>query len=230
MTKYDSAPDSLAEKLISTVFAGREREADPVIARLRLERALAMQPVRRPLVRNTIKVAAFLLGLVLLGSWASGLSVQAWDDGQQITLQLPAEFTPGAYPFWVAIFANNARSLSEQGGHSLVVDYFQGRDSSYYLQLGLLGIDYSKANEWLRQVMTAVPELHGIPYAITQPLVPYRVTIGDMLAYRLGDGNDEERSVVQAWAAAGQYPTSTSFIYLIARPKDYQKRVSVLDY
>lgn len=224
---------SCAERLIGEVFAGREREADPQIARLHLEHRLNSARQRRGavrqqrLVRTSLKVTAFLLGLLILGGWASNLELPAWDDGQRITLRLPADFVPAAYPHWVAIFANHATELAGSGGHSLVVDYKSNADGSYSLELGLLGVDYSHANEWLRGVMEEVAELEGTPYAITQPLVPYRVSVREMLAFRLlGHSEAVERNVVRAWLATGDKPRH---IYLIAQPKDYAKRISMLD-
>jgi len=233
MTTFDRNPSSSAERLVTEVFAGRAAEADVPMARLHLEtRFRTAREQRRGqqqqrLVRTSIKVAAFVTALFVLGGWASGLELPSWDDGQRITLQLPADFVPAAYPHWVAIFANHAAELGKSGGHSLVVDYKIGSDNSYYLELGLLGVDYSRANEWVRSVMSDVPELSGTPYAITQPLVPYRVSVREMVAFRLfGHSESVERNVVRAWLATGDRPRH---IYLIAQPKDYAKRVSALD-
>jgi hypothetical protein len=220
--------ESTAERLVGHVFAGREREADPAIARLRFERLLAQQ-TRRSRVRPLIKAAALFAALLVLGGWATTLPVASWDDGQQITIAMPADFSPGSYPYWVAVFASRVDKFGLGDAHSLVVDYKVGGEGEYYLQLGILGTDYTKANEWVRAVMADVPDLARQPYSITQPQVPYRCTVRDMLAYRVF-GRDEalEHDVVRAWLAGGQ--ELPRHIFLISRSADYAKRVSKLDY
>ena len=144
-------------------------------------------------------------------------------DAQQITIAMPDSFSPGSYPHWVAVFANHSDSLQQAGGHSLVVDYVKDADGRYYLKLGIIGIGYTEANEWIRAVMAKVPEIDGTPYALTQPLVPYRVTVRDMIAYGLGSTEAVERNVALAWLESGSRP---KHIYLISRPKEYAERVS----
>jgi hypothetical protein len=79
--------------------------------------------------------------------------------------------------------------------------------------------------------MARVPDLRGTPYGITQPMLPYRITVGDMLAFRLGSNEAVERNVLRAWKAIGETPSDRrGFLYLIARPTDYAKRVSLVDY
>lgn len=227
-TQINHNPESMAERLIQYVFTSRELEADPVVARLRFERLLAAKP-RQPRVRPLLKAAAFFTALIVLGGWATTLPVAGWDDGQQITIAMPDSFSPGSYPYWVAVFANRADKLGFGDAHSLVVDYKVGTEGEYYLQLGILGADYTKANEWMRAVMSDVPELSGLPYSITQPLVPYRCTVRDMLAYRvLGRSDELERDVVQAWLASGE--ELPRHVYLVSRSADYAKRVSKMDY
>lgn len=222
MSKYDPRPQSAAEKMIAAVFAGRAAEADTQVARLRLDNQLKRRE-HRPRVRNWIKAAAIVTALALLGSWASGLPLPTYGDAQQITIEMPNSFSPASYPHWVAVFANHASSLQQAGGNSLVVDYVQGKDGKYYLKLGILGIGYTEGNEWIRQVMADVPELSGKPYALTQPLVPYTVSVRDMIAYSLGSTEAVERNVALAWLQSGSNP---KHIYLISRPKDYAERVS----
>jgi hypothetical protein len=222
MSNYDPRPQSAAEKMIAEVFAGRAAEADTQVARLRLDNQLKRRE-HRPRVRNWLKAAAVVTSLALLGSWASGLPLPTYGDAQQITIEMPDSFTPASYPHWVAVFANHAKSLQEAGGNSLVVDYVQGRDSKYYLKLGILGIGYAEGNEWIRDVMRAEPELAGKPYALTQPLVPYTFTVRDMIAYSLGSTEAVERNVARAWLETGSHP---KHIFLISRPKEYAERVS----
>lgn len=220
--------ESTAERLIDHVFTGREREADPAIAQLRFERMLSQQP-RKPRVRPILKVAAFFTALLVLGGWATTLPIASWDDGQQITIAMPENFTSASYPYWVAVFANRADKLGLGEAHSLVVDYKVDPNGAYYLQLGVLGADYTKANEWVRDVMADMPELADRPYSITQPLVPYRCTVSDMLAYRvLGRSDVLERDVVQAWLASGE--ELPRHVYIISRTSEYAKRVSKMDY
>lgn len=229
MTEYNRNPQSPAEKLIAGVFAAREQAADPVIVRLRLERQLAAEPRPRPAMRVGLKLAAFLTALVLLGGWASNLPVPAWDNGQQIMLALPQTFTPANYPHWVALFGKQASALGRAGGHSLVIDYKRSADGRYYLVLSLLGVDYAQANEWIRSVMARTPELQT-PYSISQPILPYSMTVREMLSYKLGSRSVVERNVLRAWHYAGERPTKNGFICIIAQPSDYARRVSMVDY
>ncbi|MCH7472696.1 hypothetical protein IIA79_07075 [bacterium] len=186
---------------------------------------------RQPRVRNLITVLAFITGLMLLGGWASGLSLQALEDGQQITVELPESFVPASYPFWVARISKYSAELKDKGGHSLIIDYAQDESGRYYLELGILGIDYSEANDWVRHVMKQVPELSGRPYAITQPLVPYWVSVREMVAFKLGDTEVIERNVVRAWMASRERPSSSGIIYIIARPSDSPpRRVSMVNH
>jgi len=76
--------------------------------------------------------------------------------------------------------------------------------------------------------MAATPALSDRPYTITQPLLPYNVSVREMIAFTLfGDSSAEERKVVSAWRAAGERP---QHIILIAKTSDYAKRVSMLRY
>lgn len=229
MTEYNRNPQSPAETLIAGVFAAREQAADPVIARLHLERQLAAAPRPRTALRVGLKLAAFLTALVLLGGWASTLPVPAWDNGQQIMLALPPSFAPVNYPHWVALFGKQANVLGQQGGHSLVIDYKQGQEGQYYLVLSLLGVTYAQANDWIRSVMADVPELQT-QYSITQPILPYSMTVREMLSYKLGGRSVVERNVLRAWHYAGERPTKNGFIYIMAQSSDYARRVSMVDY
>ncbi|GEM_PF-2526550 len=234
MSEFNTRPDNNAEQLIQSVFDRLTGQADPVIARLRLERSLERRPRRRR-VSTAIKVLAFITGLLALGGWASGAPVIGWDDGQLITIQAPDSFVPAAYPHWVGVFANHAEALADHGGHSLIVDYRQGSDDSYFLQLGIIGVSYTEANDWLRDVMQRVPELNGTPYTITQPLLPFRVSVREMLAYSvLGRTEAEERKVVAAWRAAESQAQQVAMgrhaqIALIARSNDC-RRVSMVGF
>lgn len=233
MSNFNAKPHSGAERLLEQLFRDLEREADVQVARLRLENQLrrASQRPRSPFsMRPRFKAALVLTMLALAASWAGSLPVAGWDDGQRITIELPGGFEPAGYPRWVATFANHSDKLSAAGGHSLVVDYYGDGRGTYYVQLNVLGIDYGKANDWVRSVMDAVPELKGAPYAITQPLVPYKQNIAEMLAYRLGPVESLERSVVDAWRTAGEMPSRDSFIYIIARPDQDARRVSMVEY
>jgi hypothetical protein len=230
MTEYNRNPQSPAEKLITGVFTAREREADATIARLHFERQLSAAPRPHLHLRMGYKLAAFLTALVLLGGWASNLPVPAWDDGQQIMLALPTDFSPASYPYWVALVAKHAQGLEKVGGHSLVVDYRQARDGRYYMVLSLLGVSYAAANDWVRAMTAQVPELSGTAYSITQPLLPYSMTVREMLSYKLGSKAVVERNVLRAWHYAGERPTKNGFIYIIAQPSDYARRVSMVDY
>lgn len=224
-----SQPESRAEELVWQVFRSREQEADVPIARLRLERQLASAPARqtRPRVRPLIKAAAFMVALLIIGGWATTLPVAGWDDGQQITVLMPDSFVPASYPYWVAVFSSRSEELGDTGAHSIVVDYKVGEQGEYYLQIGILGTNYSEANEWLRQVMGDIPELAGRPYTITQPLVPYRATVRDMLAHSLlGNTEQLEENVVRAWLSNGTEP---QHVYVVSRTVDYAKRVAPLE-
>ena len=213
MSNFEKNDRSRAELLIDSVFRGREAEADTTIARLRLGHRLdSVRPA--PRLRNSIKVMAVLTGLLLLGSWASGLPVHSMDDAQQITLMLPGEWSIDQYNYYTALFANRSNELKELGGHSLVVDALSDAQGKYYLQLGILGINYTEANEWIRQVMIREPELVGSAYSITQPMVPYSLTVRDMLAFKLGSTIPIESNVVRAWYSVDKHP---SHIYLISR-------------
>ncbi len=227
MTEYNGRPDNPAEKLISDVFGSLEREADPVIARLHLENRLrhGAQPRHRG-ISTTIKVLAFLTALLVLVSWAGTRDFSPWDDGQLITFRAPADFQPSDYPHWMAIFANHSAELSEVGGHSLVVDYSQGDNGRYYFQLGVIGINYTEATSWVRDLLTDIPEIQDETFTVTQPLLPYRVSVNEMIAFNLfGDTYSEEQKVMDAWRAAGEQPR---VIFLVAKTKDYQGKVSEL--
>jgi len=228
MTEFNTNPANQAEKLISDVFGALEHEADPTIARLRFENKLALRPKPRRRMNTTIKVLAFLTGLLLLASWAGSRNFSPWDDGQLITFRAPVDFVPSEYPHWMAIFANHSAELSDVGGHSLVVDYSQGRDGRYYFQLGIIGINYTEASSWVRKMLNDVPELNDESFTVTQPLLPYRVSVNEMIAFNLfGDTYSEEQKVMQAWRAAGEQPR---VIFLVAKTKDYQGKVSELIY
>lgn len=212
--EYNRNPQSRSEELVAQVFAGRERSADPCIARLHFEHRLAeVHP--SPRVRNSIKVFAFLTTLLLIGSWAGNLSIPAIDDAQQISIEMPANFSADDYLHWTAIFANHAQVLKAAGGHSLVVDMAQDNSGELYLELGILGIDYSTANEWIRDVIKREPELRNSAYSITQPMVPYSLSVGDMVAFQLGSTQAVERNVVKAWFSIHELPR---YMYLIAKP------------
>lgn len=227
MNDFNTKPDSSAEKLIAGLFDRLERETDQPIVRARLERQLGIAPGRSR-VGTAVKVLAFITGLLLLGSWASHAQVGGWDDGQMITVEAPDGFTPAAYPYWAGLFANHAKELQEHGAQSLVLDYKLGQDGTYFLQLGIIGVNYTEANSWLRDVMSATPELMDRQYSITQPLVPYNVSVREMIAFSfMGDTLAEERKVVAAWRAVGEQP---QHIFLIAKTKDYARRVSMLNY
>ena len=237
-------PQNGAEKLVWDVFAGREEEARAQFSRLRLGNMLSAEPKqRRPRSSMLVKLAAFTCALFMLGSWAGNLSVPGYDDGQQITIELPADWVPDQYPFWAAVFSNHAEKLLDHGGHSLVVDYSQNGEGRYFIQLGLIGVDYQQANEWIRAVMDAEPEVGALQYSIDQPPVRYRVRVAEMIAFKLGSIETIERNVVLAWLSA-QHPAprkasaqppseggmQVRHVYLIAQPQDYAKRVSMLDF
>jgi hypothetical protein len=226
-------PQSGGERLLHQLFRDLEHEADAQIARQRYANLLrqSTRAARHPLhMRGGFKAALVTAALALMGSWAGNIPVVGWDDGQQITIELPNQFEPASYPRWVATFANHGSKLGAAGGHSLVVDYFSNGDRAYYIRLNVLGINYGAANDWVRSVTSEVPELSGARYAITQPLVPFRKSITEMLAYRLGPVDNIERSVVDAWRAAGEMPSRNSFVYIIARPDQDARRVSMVEY
>lgn len=227
MTDYNGKPDSAAERLIGDVFATLEREADPTIARLHLEKRLANR-VKPPRVRTGFTVLAFLAALLVFAGWAGNQSITPWDDGQLITFKAPVDFAPSDYPHWMAIFANHSAALAESGGHSLVVDYSRDAAGRFYFQLGIIGLSYTEANSWIRDVFAGVPELEDAQYAITQPILPYRVSVREMIAINLfGDAYAKERRVMDAWRAAGEQPR---VIFLVAKTKDHQGDVSSLIY
>jgi hypothetical protein len=217
-----------AEDLIFGVMGRLERESDPVIARLRLEHRLSQQEPR-PRVRLALKLVAGMAALSLMAGWAVNLPVAAWEDGQQISIQLPDGFSPTHYPHWVAMVSKHSQALADQGAHSLVVDYQRDGDGGFILQLGILGINYSQANEWTRDVIAQVPELQHKPYAITQPRVSYQTSVKEMLAFRLGDSGTEQRNVVRAWQATNGGLSRNGMVYLIAQPQDYAQRVSMVE-
>jgi hypothetical protein len=225
-------PQNEAEKLMWDVYSGRAQEAREQSSRLRLENMLraTQRPPQRRAMPLLLKIATFICALLVLGSWAGSLSVPGYDDGQQITIELPRGWVPAQYPYWVGLFSKHADGLLEHGGHSLVVDYSRNSDGSYYLQLGLIGVDYQQANEWIRSVMATVPDVNNATYSITQPMVRYRVRVADMIAYKLGSTEAIERNVVLAWLSTQHENLQARHVYLIAQPKDYAKRVSRLDF
>ena len=238
MNDYDARPQGPAEELIASVFNGRVADADPTIARLRLERQLRTAPARqKPVLRVTFAVALSVCALFIFGGWAADISLRPWDDAQQVTIALPASWTAASYPRLIGVMRKESDTLYAQGGNSLIVDYKKAHDGSYLLQLGILGVNYQTANDWTRSVLKDVPELHGQGYSITQPMVPYSISVGDMLAFRLaGHTTAVERNVVSAWqqrVEAGPdngRASRNAVVYLITRDKDYARRVSMVDY
>jgi hypothetical protein len=235
MNEFDPKSGTPAERLIGEVFDKLAGEADCELARTRL--GYKLERMARPRQRRHhmslrlgFKLAMYITALALLGSWAVSLPVAGWDDGQQITIELPETFVAASYPHVVAIFANHSQDLASRGGHSLVVDYFQGTDDRFYIRLNILGISCSDANEWIRGVMKKVPQLRKSPYTVTQPLVPYQKSVRDMLAYSVAPLETVEKSVVEAWRAAGDEPGKHGFVYIIARPERYARRVSMVEY
>jgi hypothetical protein len=226
MDEYSRKPESPAEKIIGDVFNGlaQAHGADLPVARQRLSNRLreATRPrrVSQTSLGRGYQYALIMVLLALLASWAGNIQIPGWDDGQQITILLPRDFQPDAYPHWVALFANSADDLADRGGHSLVVDYRPVDGGRYFLQLNLLGVDYSQANDWLRSSLSRIPELSGTPYSIQQPLVPFSVSVKDMLAYQLGDTDGVERSVLRAWTAEGQRLSEHCYLFLVARPHE----------
>lgn len=218
MASNRQQPADNAENLIGNVFARLEAEADPQMARLHLENQLKQQaPRQRPSpfrLRLGYRLALYAVALFLVLGWASQQEVASWDDGQLITLAAPAAFQPSAYPHYVGMIANHAAELHDVGGHSLIVDFEQGQDGRYYIQLGIIGINYTQANSWLRDLMEAEPEFAERPYAITQPLLSFGVTAQEKIAFDLlGKNYLEEYKVMKAWRTAGEQPR---MIYLIA--------------
>jgi hypothetical protein len=246
-----SAPCGPAEELIGEVFRGRVADADPQMARLRLERQLARtaapRPALRPALRFALQLTLSLVALAVFGGWASNITIKPWDDAQQVTLALPADWTPSDYPRLVGVLCHHGAQLYSQGGHSMIVDYKLDEQGGYYLQLGLLGVDYQTANDWVRGLLRTDPELGEHGYSITQPLVPYAVSVGDMLAFRLaGHSTAVESNVVEAWqqrsdgeltaSAPRTSPANTRLasrnarIYMITRDKDYARRTSMVEF
>jgi hypothetical protein len=240
-----------AEELIHEVFQGREADADPQVARLRLERRLrsaaAASPVPhlRPSLRFALQLAVGVFALLVFGGWASNLTIKPWDDAQQVTLALPGSWTPADYPRLVGVMCRHGDQLYAEGGHSLIVDYKTTPGGGYFLQLGLLGVDYQTANDWMRGVLRAEPELGRRGYSITQPLVPYAVSVGDMLAFRLaGHSTAVEGNVVEAWqqrsdgevaatpnpAGIDRLASRNARIYMITRDADYARRASMVEF
>lgn len=249
MPDFNPRPQGAAEELIHEVFKGRVAGADPQIARLRLARKLNESArsgaALRPSLRFALHLMAGLFALLVFGGWASSLTLKPWDDAQQVTLALPEGWDPAEYPHVTGLMRKYSEPLYRMGAHSLIVDYKRGRDGAYYLQLGILGVNYQQANDWTRIVLGSEPELATHGYSITQPLVPYAVTVGDMLAFRLtGDNTAVEANVVAAWqskvdsgvASQAGSPRShgrtadTARVYLITRDTDYARRISMIDY
>ena len=230
--EFNNNPQNEAEKLIFGLLGTLEREVDPQITRLHLENRLRRNdvPRRRPL-RLGFRLAALATALVIIGAWSSGLELTPYDDAQQISMLLPADFVPANYPHVLGIFSKYATELADVGGHSLVVDYEQNTEGRYVLELGIIGVDYGIANDWIRRVMEREVWLTGSPYSIDQPLVPYRVKVRDMLAYQMGDHSVIERNVVRAWQEMQGQDRSViepSDITLIGREKDYMRKVSMV--
>jgi len=239
MSSVNYRPVNDAELLISSVFTQLEGSADAQIAELRYENQLRRFVEderlrggsyqtrgpgnfgRRPQshMRPAFKLVAFVAALLLLGSWAGNIEIAGWDDGQQITVALP-QGSQHDYMHWVALFANRSKELAAFGGQSLIVDYVPVPEGGYNLQLSVLGVDCSTANEWFRSVQAKTPELHGASYAITQPQVSYAVTVKEMLAYALGRPDAIERRVVSAWTLCNEPPTRNGVIYLITGEHD----------
>jgi hypothetical protein len=244
LNDYNGRPDGAAEELLAEVFAGRMADADPQIARLRLERKLKSASVAgygavghhpRPTLRYGLLSMLAATALVVFGGWATNISVKPWDDAQQVTLPLAAGWTPSDYPRLVGELGHYSDALHDAGVTSLIVDYKRDADG-YCLQLGLLGADYSTANEWVRTVLSEVPEVTGGGYSITQPMVPYAISVGDMLAFSLtGHSAAVQRNVVSAWqrrvtANGGGRTSNNAMVFLITRDKDYARRVGMVEY
>src|SRR5437762_2504680 len=97
---YDGRPQGPAEELIASVFQGRMTDADPQVARLRLERQLrgVHTAGHRPALRTAYAIAISVCALFVLGGWATAITLKPWDDAQQVTIQLPAAWTATNYP------------------------------------------------------------------------------------------------------------------------------------
>ena len=237
MHEYDARPQGAAEELIAQVFKGRAADADAPMARLRLERQLRGKTAHRerPVLRAAFAVALSVCALFIFGGWAATCTLKPWDDAQQVTIALPATWAVSSYPRLIGQLRKESDLLYASGAHSLIVDYKRGQHGGYYLQLGILGVNYQAANDWTRATLKDVPELRGQGYSITQPIVPYSVTVGDMLAFRLaGHSTAVERNVVSAWqrrvetGSDGAGASRNAVVYLIARDQDYARRVSML--
>lgn len=244
--EFDPHPNGTAEELIKEVFAGRVADADPQMARLRLERRLRdsasqKSPALRSGFRLALQFSLTILALLVFGGWASNLALKPWDDAQQITMELPSNWSPADYPRLVGVMCRHSDLLYERGGHSMVVDYRRDASGRYFLQLGLLGVDYQTANDWLRGVLRSQVELGDRGYAITQPLIPYAITVGDMLAFRLaGHTTALESNVVAAWqqrnggelatSSSGRLPSRNAYVYMITRDSDYARRTSMVEF
>jgi hypothetical protein len=242
MNDFNPRPDGPAEELIAEVFAARVADADPNMARLRLERKLRMsasaaasdRPTRPSLRYGLVSMLA-VVALVVFGGWATNITVKPWDDAQQVTMPLAPDWTPSDYPRLVGRLGHYSDELYQAGATSLIVDY-KREGEGYALQLGLLGVDYGTANDWTRHVLREVPELAGSGYSITQPIVPYAVTVGDMLAFSLtGHSAAVQRNVVSAWqrrvtANGGGRTSNNAMVFLITRDKDYARRVGMVEY
>jgi hypothetical protein len=61
-------------------------------------------------------------------------------------------------------------------------------------------------------------------------MVPYQQSVREMLAYSIAPIESLEKSVVEAWRAAGDAPGKHGFVYIIARPERYARRVSMVEY
>jgi hypothetical protein len=254
MSSANYRPVNEPETLIHGLFAQLEGEADPQIAQLHYENQLRRyvaqhksgaglqtrrggpegpphfgrrQP-KQPM-RPAFMLLSVLTTLLLLASWAGEMKIHGWDDGQQITVELPPTFEDSRYVQYVALFANRSNELAAKGGHSLIVDKIGAADGGYLLQLSVLGVDASTANEWFRSVLDNTSELAGARYQLTQPQVSYQVTVKEMLAYKLGESDTIERRVVDAWTLLNSPPTPRGMIYLIAGDDhSYPRRASML--
>ncbi|MCB1221796.1 MAG: hypothetical protein H7A35_07960 [Planctomycetales bacterium] len=231
--EFNKNPQSEAEKLIFGVFERLEKEVDPQISRLHLENMLKQEPRRRPQgsMRLGFRLAVLVMALAAVGAWSSTLTLAPYDDAQQINIQLPADFQPVNYPHVLGIISKYTPELAEHGGHSLVVDYYENEYGRYTMQLGIIGVDYSEANSWFRSVMEREEWMQDCYYSYDQPLIPYRVKVRDMIAYRMGDKSAIERNVVRAWQETqwlDKGAVNPSDITLIGREKDYMKKASMV--
>lgn len=232
--EYNRNPQNEAERLIHGLFGSLEQEVDPQISRLQLENKLrrAPEPKRHPAhMRLGFRLATLVVALVAIGAWSSTLTLAPYDDAQQINIQLPADFQPVNYPHVLGILSNYTPELAEHGGHSLVVDYHENEYGRYTLQLGIIGVDYSEANAWFRSLMEREEWLQDSYYSFDQPLIPYRVKVAEMLAFRMGDRSAIERNVVNAWQESqwlDKDAVNPSDIMLIGREKDYMRKASMV--